>query len=547
MGHEERWMSRVSKRCGEKTRFTLAEISRWWENVVQPLPVFGLFYKRKLPWRCVPSSLAVNAFYLSLPGTEPQTHSSMTPPSRRETRASRVRPSSQHASRSRLSRSKPASSSQSPLEADSPPRRGSRVTRPRRSHSRLDSDDDDRDEEQDRDDADSSVESPPKRRRKFNYRSERGSARIVESSSDDDDDDDDEEDDGEDDGGRVVIMKRRPQSNDMDDNDDDDDNEAKVRKLPLKKPAHVKAGQKATGRPKATRRLVQTSDNSSDDGSSSRQPAERTGRGRAANRNDASSSDQGDESSDESSEELGSEDRRRIAAKKPVGSAKSGKPVSSSGQISKGTRKAHSNAQSAASPARSDDQSNDDDDEEDEDEESWMGDTSNKKGGSERLTSRQRAMQGEAVELEFTKLDSPKSKKKGLTEEFDNDEENELKKQQKARLRQMIHEKRNKEKRAAMVDRVLRGVTSKRKKTTMASEAHAAQVGSRLSQNEAREGCLRILSSAEGSTVSLPKDVEEDSAYMDSDEVWYLQQASKAKYPPKCKRDPKTGKRIFAH
>lgn len=154
----------------------------------------------------------------------------------------------------------------------------------------------------------------------------------------------------------------------------------------------------------------------------------------------------------------------------------------------------------------------------------------------ERLTSRQRALQGEDIQLEYSKLESPKAKKKSdPTQEWE-DEEMELKKQQKARLRQMVHEKRNKEKRAAMVDKVLRGVTSKRKKFTMASEARAAQVGTRLTSNEMREGCLRFVSNHEGISVSLPKDVEVPR---------YLGNSIKAAYPPACKRDPKTGKRIL--
>lgn len=155
----------------------------------------------------------------------------------------------------------------------------------------------------------------------------------------------------------------------------------------------------------------------------------------------------------------------------------------------------------------------------------------------ERLTRRQRAMQGENVNLEYTKLESPKAKKKLSPEEdWSHDEEIELKRQQKARLRQMINEKRNKEKRAAMVDKVLRGVTSKRKKYTMASEARAAQVGTRLTQNEMREGCIRFISNRDGISLSLPKEV---------DEPVYLQASVKAAYPPVCKRDPRTGKRIF--
>jgi len=156
---------------------------------------------------------------------------------------------------------------------------------------------------------------------------------------------------------------------------------------------------------------------------------------------------------------------------------------------------------------------------------------------NERLTSRQRALQGESVDLKFTKLESPRSKKQEApVEEWSHDEEIELKKQQKARLRQMIHEKRNKEKRAAMVDKVLRGVTSKRKKFTMASEARAASVGTRLSQNEAREGCIRFISNYDGVSISIPIGAE-------GPEV--LQGTTRAMYPPPCTRDPRTGKRIF--
>lgn len=156
---------------------------------------------------------------------------------------------------------------------------------------------------------------------------------------------------------------------------------------------------------------------------------------------------------------------------------------------------------------------------------------------TERLTRRQRAMQGENVKLEYTKLESPKAKKAAPPEEaWSNDEEAELKKQQRARLRQMIHEKRNKEKRAAMVDKVLRGVTSKRKKLTMASEERVAKVGTRLSKNEMRKGCIRFVSNPTGTSLSIP---EEDDAPA------YLQESLKAVYPKPCLRDPRTGKRIF--
>ncbi|PXF48333.1 hypothetical protein BWQ96_01793 [Gracilariopsis chorda] len=156
---------------------------------------------------------------------------------------------------------------------------------------------------------------------------------------------------------------------------------------------------------------------------------------------------------------------------------------------------------------------------------------------SRRLTSRQRALQGENVKLEYSKLESPKTKKKEVQEEWDHDEEMELKRQQKARLRQMVSEKRNREKRAAMVDKVLRGVTSKRKKFTLATEARAAQVEVRLAQNEMRDGCMRYVSNKNGITLSIPKDASTPS---------YLGRSLKAVYPPKCERDPKTGKRLLS-
>ncbi|CAN8062252.1 unnamed protein product [Agarophyton chilense] len=157
---------------------------------------------------------------------------------------------------------------------------------------------------------------------------------------------------------------------------------------------------------------------------------------------------------------------------------------------------------------------------------------------SRRLTSRQRALQGENVKLEYSKLDSPKAKKKDVQEDWDHDEEMEMKRQQKARLRQMVSEKRNKEKRAAMVDKVLRGVTSKRKKFTLATEARAAQIEDRLTQNEMRDGCMRYVSNREGCTLSIPKDAVVPP---------YLKKSLKAVYPPLCKRDPKTGKREFSN
>jgi hypothetical protein len=156
-----------------------------------------------------------------------------------------------------------------------------------------------------------------------------------------------------------------------------------------------------------------------------------------------------------------------------------------------------------------------------------------------RLTMRQRAMQGEDLGAELTKLASPRHKKKRKppSEDLTKDEERAMKLQQKARLRHMVHEKRNKEKRAAMVDKVLRGVTSKRKKLSLATEAHAAEAGARLTKNTAREGCYRYTSNEEGAFFSIPHDMEAPPALANACRL--------VAYPPKCGRDPKTGKRIL--
>jgi hypothetical protein len=118
------------------------------------------------------------------------------------------------------------------------------------------------------------------------------------------------------------------------------------------------------------------------------------------------------------------------------------------------------------------------------------------------------------------------------------DEQNELKKQQKARLRNLVHEKRKREKRAAMVDKVLRGVTSKRRRVTLANEALAAQVGSRLSNIDAKAGFIRYRSGPTGSFVSVAPGEELPlilSTRMKADG-----------YPPQVERDSRTGKRIMS-
>lgn len=224
------------------------------------------------------------------------------------------------------------------------------------------------------------------------------------------------------------------------------------------------------------------------------------------------------------------------------GESEAGSPMSGKG---KGGKKGKSDSGDSLASAKDDEEDEVDEEEEEEDEEddpsnSDNMDDSEQRSGSkpERLTRRQRALQGEDVQLEYTKLESPPRSKKTPQpeEEWSNDEEAELKKQQRARLRQMIHEKRNKEKRAAMVDKVLRGVTSKRKKLTLASEERVAQVGTRLRENGMREGCLRFVSNREGVSVSVPGGCEVP---------FYLGENAKAMYPKACKRDPRTGKRVF--
>lgn len=159
-------------------------------------------------------------------------------------------------------------------------------------------------------------------------------------------------------------------------------------------------------------------------------------------------------------------------------------------------------------------------------------------GAGARLTMRQRALQGEDLGAELTKLSSPRhKKKKPPSDDLTKDEALDIKRQQKARLRNLVHEKRNKEKRAAMVDKVLRGVTSKRKKHTLATEAHVAEVGSRLAKNEARANCVRYINNREGATVSLPPNADVLLTLAGPLRV--------SSYPPQCQRDPKTGKRIL--
>lgn len=254
--------------------------------------------------------------------------------------------------------------------------------------------------------------------------------------------------------------------------------------------------------------------------------------------------DDQDEQEEEEDEEDEDEDEEDEEGE---GESEKGSPVSGKkGEVDKKGRSDSGDSIASAKGDMEDDEEDEGDEEEDEEDEeedrsnSDNLDDSEQRAGSkpERLTRRQRALQGEDIKLEYTKLESPPRSKKTpqMEEEWSNDEEAELKKQQRARLRQMIHEKRNKEKRAAMVDKVLRGVTSKRKKLTMASEERVAQVGTRLRENEMREGCLRFVSNREGVYVSVPGGCAMPV---------YLEESVKAVYPKACTRDPRTGKRVF--
>lgn len=153
-----------------------------------------------------------------------------------------------------------------------------------------------------------------------------------------------------------------------------------------------------------------------------------------------------------------------------------------------------------------------------------------------RLTSRQRALQGEKIELE--QLQSPKHKKKpSPKDDWTPDEDSEIARQQRAHLRRMVAEKKNKEKRAATVDKVLRGVTSKRKKISAANEAVAARAGDRLVNRGVLKGFVRLSSGPSGSYVA----VAPGEPLPDGLNFGHV----KVEYPRPCIIDPKTGKRIF--
>eukprot|EP00172_Hildenbrandia_rubra_P003135 Plantae.Rhodophyta-Hildenbrandia_rubra.ctg4657.p1 GENE.Plantae.Rhodophyta-Hildenbrandia_rubra.ctg4657~~Plantae.Rhodophyta-Hildenbrandia_rubra.ctg4657.p1 ORF type:complete len:319 (-),score=87.73 Plantae.Rhodophyta-Hildenbrandia_rubra.ctg4657:2885-3841(-) len=163
--------------------------------------------------------------------------------------------------------------------------------------------------------------------------------------------------------------------------------------------------------------------------------------------------------------------------------------------------------------------------------------------GEGRLTRRQRAMRGDASSAaEMGLLLSPWKKKKRKNSKWksdDDDEEvvTEESRAEKRRLRNMVNEKKNREKRAAAVDRVLRGATTKKKKGDETSKSVEESARERLIKNEPRKGCARHISKNGITTISFCR----------GDPVpAILSHRQTHHYPPKCTRDPKTGKRIFA-
>ncbi|KAK1860455.1 hypothetical protein I4F81_003044 [Pyropia yezoensis] len=115
-----------------------------------------------------------------------------------------------------------------------------------------------------------------------------------------------------------------------------------------------------------------------------------------------------------------------------------------------------------------------------------------------------------------------------------------LRKEQVARLRRITHEKRRQEKRVATIERVLRGVTTKRKKAVQASEAAVADARETLAVNRPRRGAVRHLSSRSGGGTTL--------SFVAGDPLPPLVAGGLPRRPPPpaCTRDPKTGKRVFA-
>ena len=144
-----------------------------------------------------------------------------------------------------------------------------------------------------------------------------------------------------------------------------------------------------------------------------------------------------------------------------------------------------------------------------------------------------------AAEMGLLEESPWQSKKKHGNKKRKSDEENETEESraEKRRLRVMVNEKKNRAKRAAVVDRVLRGSMTKKKKMESNEKSMAEVVKDRLKENKIRSDCARIVSKGDQVVIS----------FTDVDKVPpILREKCVAKYPPRYERDPRTGKRILA-
>mmetsp|Transcript_8761 Transcript_8761/g.12791 ORF Transcript_8761/g.12791 Transcript_8761/m.12791 type:complete len:145 (-) Transcript_8761:367-801(-) len=133
---------------------------------------------------------------------------------------------------------------------------------------------------------------------------------------------------------------------------------------------------------------------------------------------------------------------------------------------------------------------------------------------------------GQAVLLEDAERDEEEDQEKVLAKEA-----RDLKRQQQARLRRITHEKRKEEKRAATIEKVLRGVTGKKKKHNQEAVQAAVELEHK---HMAKANSVRILSNKQNDLVAFPLGTELPPVLCQG----------KREYPPKLSRDPTTGKLI---
>mmetsp|Transcript_8762 Transcript_8762/g.12793 ORF Transcript_8762/g.12793 Transcript_8762/m.12793 type:complete len:145 (-) Transcript_8762:367-801(-) len=133
---------------------------------------------------------------------------------------------------------------------------------------------------------------------------------------------------------------------------------------------------------------------------------------------------------------------------------------------------------------------------------------------------------GQAVLLEDAERDEEEDQEKVLAKEA-----RDLKRQQQARLRRITHEKRKEEKRAATIEKVLRGVTGKKKKHNQEAVQAAVELEHK---HMAKANSVRILSNKQNDVVAFPLGTELPPVLCQG----------KREYPPKLSRDPTTGKLI---